>query len=103
MSESIRFGSSLHADSKYVISFVLGCREVPETIHFHVLYLRKKSPPAGIPIARFFLSQWRNAAKTSISAAEEKEFVKKTRRYRVLSPCAETRILLGKNVFLIYV
>ena len=73
MSESITFGSSLHADSKYVIGFVLGCREVPETIHFHVLHLRKKSPPGGIPIAYFFRSQLRIAANMSISAAGEEE------------------------------
>ena len=42
MSESITFDSSLHADSKYVIGFVLGCLEVPQTIHFCFRHLEKK-------------------------------------------------------------
>ena len=42
MSESITFDSSLHADSKYVIGFVLGCLEVPQTIHFCFRHLGKK-------------------------------------------------------------
>ena len=54
MSESITFDSSRHADSKYVIGFVLGCQEVPQTIHFLFSASRKKSLPAGIGIAFFF-------------------------------------------------
>ena len=42
MSESITYDSPLHADSKYVIGFVLGCLEVPQTIHFCFRHLGKK-------------------------------------------------------------
>ena len=54
ISESFAFGSSLHAYFKYVIGFVLGCLEVPQTIHFLFLASRKKRPPAGVGIALFF-------------------------------------------------
>ena len=54
MSKSITYDSPLYADSKYVIGFVLGCQEVPQTIHFLFSASRKKSLPAGIGIA-FFL------------------------------------------------
>ena len=83
MSKSITFGSSLHADSKYVIGFDLGCREVTLKSHFSFLRIRKKSPPAGFGIAHFFQRQSRILAKTPISAAEEKEIVEKGRRYCV--------------------
>ena len=83
VSETITFGRSLHADSKYVIGFVLGCREVPQTIHFLFSESRKKSPPPLIGIAHFFQAQSRIAAKMSISVVEEEEIAEKERRYRV--------------------
>ena len=71
VSESITFDRSLHADSKYVIGFVLGCREVPQTIHFLFSESRKKRPPPLIGISHFFQSQWRFEEKTSILVSGE--------------------------------